>query len=77
MCAKRDCELMLKARLKEGAPLFFFPENLFFTLSMINVRRPHLAGPPPLHPWGPCANSGGRPLKKSHGLRRNEIDKLP
>ena len=39
---------------KEALSLFF-PENLFFTLSVINVRRPHLAGPPPLHPWGPRA----------------------
>ena len=39
------------------APLFF-PENVFFTLSVINVRPPHLAGPPPLHPWGPRASSG-------------------
>ena len=35
------------SRLKEGGPLFF-SENLFFTLSVINVRLPHLAGPPPL-----------------------------
>ena len=41
---------MLKARLKEGTPLFFFQKIFFFTLSMINVRLSHLAGPPPLHP---------------------------
>ena len=31
-CAKRGSELMLKARLKEGTPLFFF-QKIFFSLS--------------------------------------------
>ena len=51
MCAKRDCELMLKARLKEGSPLFFSRKS-FFTLSVINVRPPHPAGPPTPPPVG-------------------------
>ena len=52
-------------------PPSFFPENLFFTLSMINVRPPHLAGPPPLHPWGPRASSGpGQSQKVASSLNR-------
>ena len=38
---------------RKEAPLFF-SRKCFFTLSVINVRPPHPAGPPPLHPWGPA-----------------------
>ena len=60
-----SCELMPYRLPDSGkeAPLFF-PENVFFTLSVINVRPPHPAGPPPLHPWGPRASSGPGPVQE-------------
>ena len=51
MCAKRDCELMLKARLKEGSPLFFF-QKIFFSLSGDKCQTAAPGGPSTPPPVG-------------------------
>ena len=52
MYAKRDYELMLKARLKEGTPLFFSRKSFFHSLND-KCQTAEPGGPSTPHPWGP------------------------